>query len=151
MQQDLVSPSFLNHHQASNTSNNREPLGSNVGRAGSAGVRSDRSRADRASRVGSANTASASHDTGDLGAVAGALAVEPEGGGRDGEGDGQGGEVGVCGGGNGGGVLNDCWGAAESGDGRLLNGAGRGDVSGGNGGGGCEASRSGHSGGAGPD
>jgi hypothetical protein len=146
--QDLGS---LNHHQTSNTSSNREPLGSNARRASSAGVRSDRSRADGAGRVGGANTAAAGHDAGDLSAVAGALAVEPESGGRDGEGDGQGGEVGVSGSGNGGSVLDDSGGAAESHDGGRLDGAGRGDVGGRDGGGGCEAGGGCDGGGAGPD
>jgi len=139
----------LDHEEASSTSGNNEPLGSNAGRASSAGVRSNRRRA--ASWVGSADTASAGSNTGDLGAVAGAVAVEPVGGGGDGEGDGQSGEVGVLGDGDGGGVLDDSGGAGESHDRRLLDGLGRGDVGGRDGLGDGGAERGGHGGGTGPD
>jgi hypothetical protein len=146
----ITSSNFLDHHEASNTSNNDEPLGSHAGRASSTLERSDGSR--RAGRLGSAGTGSAGSDTrSDHGGGRGALAVEPDSGGGNGKGDGQGGEVGVSGHGDGGSVLDDSWGAADGGDGRLLDGAGRGDVSGGNGGGGCEADGAGHGGGTGPD
>lgn len=135
---------LLDHHVADNTSSDNEPLGSNTGRAGSTSVRSDRWRG--AGRVGGTDAASASGDISHLGAVVVALTVEPVSGGGDGEGDGEGGEVGVFGDGNCGRVLDDSWGAAEGGDGRLLDGAGLGNVGGGDGEGGCGAERGGHGG-----
>lgn len=89
--------SFLDHHQADDTSGNREPLGSDTGRTGSTSEGSDRCSASRVSRAG---TAAASH-AGGFGAVAGTLAVEPLSGGRDGKSDGQGWEVEVRGDGDG--------------------------------------------------
>jgi hypothetical protein len=98
--------------------------------------------------VGSANTASARSDTGDLSAVVGA--AEPLGGGRDSKGDGHGREVEVLCDGDGGGVLDDCGGAADGGHGRRLHGAGRGDVGAGDGHGGGGAQGGGDGGWAGP-
>ena len=95
--------------------------------------------------MGSTSTSSARSD---LRAVVGT--ADPLGGGGDGEGDGQGGEVEVLGDGDGGGVLDDGGGVVDGGDGGLLDRAGRGDVSAGDGHGGGGAQRGGDGGGAGP-
>ena len=100
--------------------------------------------------MGSAGTGSAGGNTSRVGAVAGAVTAEVVGSGGDGEGDRQGGEVCVGREGDGGGVLDDGWGAVESSDRRLLDGRRRGDVGGGHGLGGRGADSGGHGGGASP-
>jgi hypothetical protein len=140
---------FLDHEEASNASSNDEPLGGNAGRASGTGVRGDGRRA--ASGVCSANAASAGSDTGHLGALGRTILAKPVGGCGDGEGDGQRREVCVLGDGDSRGVLDDGWGAGESGDGRLLDGLGRGDVGSWDGLGDGGGERSGDGGGAGPD
>jgi hypothetical protein len=57
-------PPDLHHHNTNSANSNREPLGSNAGRASSASVRSDGRRA--AGRVSSASTSSARSNTRDL-------------------------------------------------------------------------------------
>lgn len=100
--------------------------------------------------MGSAGASSAGSNAGHLGALGLAVVVDSVGGGGDGQGDCERREVSVLGDGDSGGVLDNSWGAAESGDGRLLDGLGRGDVAGRNGLGGGRVEGSGHSGGASP-